>query len=56
MGELTVISCRDTDSLVQAPTWGEGVSALIADGAMIVRMPLVVRAFEDGVGTSAPGQ
>ncbi len=56
VGELTVVSCRDTNTLVHAPTWGEGMAALIADEAKIVRMPLVVRAYENGVGTSAPGQ
>ncbi|SMY01659.1 hypothetical protein BANT10_03301 [Brevibacterium antiquum] len=56
VGELTVVSCRDTNTLVHAPTWGQGMEALIADEAKIVRMPLVVRAYENGVGTSAPGQ
>lgn len=56
VGELTVVSCRNTNVLIGAPTWLEGIEALVADGAMVVRMPLVVRAYDDGVGTSAPGQ
>lgn len=56
VGEFTVVSCRDTNTLVHAPTWGEGMTDLIADEARIVRIPLVLRAYENGVGTSAPGQ
>lgn len=56
VGELTVVSCRNINRLMTAPTWGEGMAALVDDGAKIVRMPLVVRAYSEGVGTSAPGQ
>lgn len=55
-GEITVVSCQDSNRLLNAPTWAAGIKALVQDGARIVRMPLVVRAYENGVGTSAPGQ
>lgn len=56
VGELTVVSCQDSNRLLNAPTWSDGIKALVADGAKIVRMPLVVRMYDAGVGTSAPGQ
>lgn len=56
VGELTVVRCRDTNTLVHAPTCAKGLTALIADEAKNVRMPVVVHAYKNGVDTSAPGQ
>lgn len=46
----------DPAAFLGAPTIGAGVAALVAAGAVVGDMRLVVRMYPTGVGTAAPGQ
>ncbi|MBN9216225.1 MAG: hypothetical protein J0J04_15730 [Microbacterium sp.] len=46
----------DPGAFLGAPTIGAGVAALAAAGAVVGDMRLVVRMYDTGVGTAAPGQ
>lgn len=46
----------DPAAFLDAPTIGAGVAALVAAGAVVGDMRLVVRMYPTGVGTAAPGQ